>query len=158
MRKHSNLAGLMVFTAFLGVAAASRSGSPFWTNVVFYLTLFVLFFASYRARYSTGRRAAWWFGFALCGWFQFAIGPFSNLAYGVPGFEAMADYPTVPIAASLASFMEAARGETDSEAAGRTCIIINCQFTLLAGLVGGMVARFVAARTKAVERREGPPA
>jgi hypothetical protein len=64
--------GLVVLVAI--ELAALQSATREWAEVARLLTVAALVFASYQARYSTGRAGAWWFGFALLGWASYLLG------------------------------------------------------------------------------------
>ncbi len=64
----------MAVIALLAVElAALRVASDGYVNLTRHLNVVMLAVAAYLARYRQGDRAAWWFGFALCGWAYLAL-------------------------------------------------------------------------------------
>jgi len=112
-----SIAGLLAFTALLGVVLATLTHpAPLWGSGFLSLTLATLMIALLAAIYRSGRRRAFWVGFATCGWSYFLLlwgpAPISNLGPNLVT-TAIIDilYPwTVPATAG-----QAASGPADRE-------------------------------------------
>src|SRR5438552_827548 len=64
-----SIAGLLLVTLFVAVAvAALRAADDAWDHGVFALTLLVLLTAILLTIHRSGRKRAYWLGFALFGW------------------------------------------------------------------------------------------
>jgi hypothetical protein len=68
------IAAIMALIALLAVElAALRVATTGFVDLTRFLTVAMLAVATYLARFREGDRAAWWFGFALCGWAYLAL-------------------------------------------------------------------------------------
>ena len=73
-RTQYSLATLLGATAVVAIAiVAIQTGDWFWSRVLFTLTLAINLGAVLGAIYQTGRRRAFWIGFALFGWASWLI-------------------------------------------------------------------------------------
>ena len=90
-----SITALMGFVLIVALElAALRSGTSGWVEIARLLTVVILVVATYRARFSKGEAASWWFGFSLLGWAYYLLGI-------EEGQWARFNYPADPFVESL---------------------------------------------------------
>jgi hypothetical protein len=151
--KRASIAGLMGTIVMVGVAfAALRSASVFSVNLGFFLTGAVFMAATFMATRSRGNAAAWWVGFATFGWTYLMLG------LVLWPWKTLLEIDFFFLSDALGNALNDYMGEAEYHRNMSRSLILHDILSILVALVGAAVVRFIAARTKAVERREGPPA
>lgn len=155
MRKSRvTIASLLGLILLCGIFLAGlRSGSNDWVKLTYSLTFLSLVYAAIAARY----RGAFWYGFAVAGWAYFVIGfgPWINTPLeSTPPPALNANLLTSVVLQSMAN----ALSENDSPMTFRIgaltarMVSINdanrigighCALTMVFGLAGGLVAKFL---------------
>jgi hypothetical protein len=157
---------LVLILGFLFASLRSLSPmarSPVWNAVGINLSITLLVFASFMARFGRGEFTAWWFGFALFGWAQFVLGT-ALLRY----------YDDSLMPATHRATLMLARWYWDADASHQfnslsditlnpgygglletLYVKANAVMSLLVGAGGGLLAQIVGTACERVRRRAG---
>jgi hypothetical protein len=147
-----------VLVAAIGLTAWRFAGIV-WANIIFNLTVGVLIFATYQARFTPGRAGARWLGFATLGWAHLVLW-LAGMPWGQSysfNLSFITDVVFWILAADVGHDQLAFNLRVDSQPAIARTVILQCLTSLIVGLLGAWAFSF-AALAGTVPPRAGSPA
>ena len=155
-RPRFSIAGLMGFVVVAAVGlAALRSPSVAWASTLFMVTCGVFGLAIVGAIYRSGVARAWWLGFCVFGLGYLAVVGFTRSEYLFPHMPTSHVLIALrPMLGHPVEFVTGSRSRNALRALNLYMHIGHALWALLAGLLGGTLARIFLARPS--DRPEGP--
>jgi hypothetical protein len=143
---------MMALVAVIAVTfAALNDPTDLRLSLLLYAKVGILLWATFCARYSRGRAATWWFGFAAFGWAQMMISTL-NPAVKTAGDVAPWYRQVTDIAGTIGGWLHYHASHGPYGYPGRLAEVVRFWMNLGIAVIGGLLALALAPRIRQGER------